>query len=129
MPSSPDKLKYVLDLCSKDSEMQAIYANIETNDIHVIYDLLTNLEDLKSRMQNDVVHFSFTKKDGTLRQAYGTRSKDIISRHGAEPGQNPAAKRKATSSGFTFPYFDIEKREWRCFTVKLFEGIDNGYAL
>lgn len=129
MPSAPNKLKYVLDLCSRDNEMRAIYANTDTNDIHTIYNLMKNLEELKSRMQDDIVHFSFTKKDGSLRQAYGTRSKDIISRHGAEPGQNQSAKRKTTPAGTTFPYFDIEKREWRCFTVKLFEGIDNDYIL
>lgn len=89
--------------------------------------LMNMVVELKALMQNDIVHFIFNKTDGTRRHAYGTRASDVISRYdtsGTGDGRNP----QRAFNG-TFPYFDIEKREWRCFRVDRIVEIDNNYTI
>ena len=66
------------------------------------------IELLKSKMANGVAHFAFMKKDGTIREAFGTIQSNIAA---------------AKTNGFgisrecynTTAYFDIETGEWRSF--------------
>jgi hypothetical protein len=66
------------------------------------------IELLKIKMANGVAHFAFLKKDGTIREAFGTIQSNIAA---------------AKTNGFgvsrecfnTTAYFDVEKGEWRSF--------------
>lgn len=67
------------------------------------------IDTLKTKLANGVAHFVFLKKDGTLREAWGTT-------------QNNIAKAKINGRGVnrelykTIAYYDVEKGEWRSFS-------------
>ena len=73
------------------------------------------LNELQTRMKTEVLHFLYEKKDGSTRHAYGTRAGDIIGRHSA--GTSSQKNTNHTPAPGTFPYFDIERKAWRCFRV------------
>lgn len=81
--------------------------------------------ELKKMLAEEVVHFVFEKTDGTTREAYGTRAVDVIRRY--DTGSTSHRPQRAFNG--TFPYFDIEKGEWRCFRVDKFVKIDKDYIL
>lgn len=115
--------------CENDKEMGLIYHyldNVLDWPVDRTFEQLVMLDELKKRMGEEVTHFSFTKKDGSVRQAYGTRLSEIIVRHeGATlPPQNQRQR-----TGGTFPYFDIERQAWRCFKVESLMDIDRGYCV
>lgn len=113
-------------LCEKDNEMRSIYVHLDQMmdwPINETFNLMVMIEELKKRMKDDVVHFSFKKKDGTVRQAYGTRANDVLIQRDSVPdGGNGHARG-------TFPYFDIERQAWRCFKVETLMDIDRGYTI
>lgn len=89
--------------------------------------ILDILAELKAMMQEDIVHFIFNKTDGTIRHAYGTRAIDVIRRYDTGSVTQQSKPHRAFSG--TFPYFDIEKKEWRCFRVDRIVEIDNNYTI
>ena len=66
------------------------------------------IELLKTKMSTGIAHFAFLKKDGSVREAFGTIQSNIAT---------------AKTNGFgvsrecynTTAFFDIEKGEWRSF--------------
>jgi hypothetical protein len=61
---------------------------------------------LIERMKKSIVKFYFQKVDGSIREAYGTLSENLL----------PATKgddRKKNDTVQT--YYDTERQEWRCF--------------
>ena len=66
------------------------------------------IENLKSKLQNGIAHFTFIKKNGELRECWGTTQKNL-------------AKAKTNGNGesrenyCTTAYFDVEKGAWRSF--------------
>ena len=60
--------------------------------------------ELRKRMQTSVVEFYFTKKDGTIRRAFGTTMKSLAQKHTV--GGRPSSIKVIT-------FFDVEKSEWR----------------
>jgi hypothetical protein len=65
-------------------------------------------EILRERLLTSTVHFSFTKKDGTLRDAFGTLKADkITTPAGESSAPNPAVG----------TYFDIEANGWRSYII------------
>lgn len=66
------------------------------------------IDTLKVKLTNGIAHFIFKKKDGSLREAWGTT-------------QNNIAKAKTNGRGVsrecfkTTAYFDVECGEWRSF--------------
>lgn len=118
-------------LCEKDNEMRAIYVHpdqIMDWPINETFNLMILIEELKKRVRDDVVHFSFKKKDGTVRQAYGTRLTEIIVRHEGTVLPGDKTKRQG-AVGSTFPYYDIERGAWRCFKTESLMDIDRGYSI
>ena len=112
-------------LCEKDNEMRSIYVHLDQMmdwPINETFNLMVLIEELKKRMKDDVVHFTFKKKDGSIRQAYGTRANDVLIQRDSIPGDNGHARG-------TFPYFDIERQAWRCFKVETLMDIDRGYTI
>ena len=63
---------------------------------------------LKKRMQTSVVEFSFIKRDGSLRHAYGTTMPSLAAKHINGRGI-PRESVKTT------PFFCVESGEWRSF--------------
>lgn len=113
-------------LCEKDNEMRAVYVHLDQMldwPINDTFQLMILLDELKKRMKDDVVHFTFKKKDGSIRQAYGTRANDVLIQRDSVPDGNQKQSRG------TFPYFDIERRAWRCFKIETLMDIDRGYTI
>ena len=87
--------------------------------------IMADIAELKKMLTEEVVHFVFEKTDGTTRDAYGTRAIDVIRKY--DTGSTTQKPQRAFNG--TFPYFDIEKGEWRCFRVDKFVKIDKDYVL
>ena len=87
--------------------------------------IMADIAELKKMLTEEVVHFVFEKTDGTTRDAYGTRAIDVIRKY--DTGSTTQKPQRAFNG--TFPYFDIEKGEWRCFRVDRFVKIDKDYVL
>ena len=87
--------------------------------------IMADIAELKKMLTEEVVHFVFEKTDGTRRDAYGTRAIDVIRKY--DTGSTSQKPQRAFNG--TFPYFDIEKGEWRCFKVDRFVMIDKDYTL
>lgn len=64
------------------------------------------IEQLKEKLANGVAHFLFIKKDGSVREAWGTTSPSLAQRHINGNG----ASRELYK---TTAYFDVEKGGWR----------------
>ena len=64
------------------------------------------IEQLKEKLANGVAHFLFIKKDGSVREAWGTTSPSLAQKHINGNG----ASRELFK---TTAYFDVEKGGWR----------------
>lgn len=64
---------------------------------------------LKKALSKGAVRFSFEKKDGTIREAYGTRNPDMIPVKDLPKGQ------ESTTTAVNF--YDLEKSEWRSVSI------------
>jgi len=60
---------------------------------------------LVKRMASGIVKFYFQKVDGTLREAWGTLSNNML----------PEANHNRKKNDFVQVYYDTEKNEWRSF--------------
>jgi hypothetical protein len=65
-------------------------------------------EELKKLLAEGKVKFSFEKLDGTLREAEGTTSQEIIPKD-----QQPRGGKGPTGTC----YYDLEKQAWRCVSL------------
>ena len=66
------------------NEMTAIRANVIANRTQNTLCGMTKammIELLKTKLREGVAHFYFVKKDGTLREAWGTTKKELVSSH------------------------------------------------
>lgn len=120
----------IANLCEKDAEMKEIYSYLDKVvdwPVGDTFQLMVLIDELKKRMKDEVTHFIFKKKDGTVRQAYGTRVSEVIVRY--EGALLPPQNQRQQRTGGTFPYFDIERQAWRCFKVETLMDIDRGYTL
>ena len=66
------------------------------------------IENLKTKMANGIAHFAFAKKDGSIREAWGTIQENIAA---AKTNGNGISREYFKTTAF----FDIEKGEWRSF--------------
>jgi hypothetical protein len=79
-----------------------------------------SIEDLRSNLQGgSPVHFSYYKKDGSLRKAIGTLNANLIP-------EEMRPKDASLNNGGNLKYYDLEKASWRslhsdCSLVVLFE--------
>ena len=92
-------------------------------------ELVEMIRELQQKMVTQVVHFVFRKVDGTTRHAYGTRSADVIANYGTGSDRTDGAKAAKTPNFGTFPYFDIERKAWRCFRLDRLVSIEDDYEL
>lgn len=68
-------------------------------------------KNIKEALNNGVVTFSYTKKDGSVRVAKGTTKHTTLVAEGA---QSKGGDNKVASAGYT-SYYDLDKRGWRSF--------------
>ena len=66
------------------------------------------IESLKEKLRNGVAHFLYIKKDGTIREAWGTTNAALAHKHTNGNGVSRELLK-------TTAYFDIEKSSWRSF--------------
>lgn len=67
------------------------------------------IQQLTDALRLGVVMFTFTKKDGSIREAKGTLNMAIIGDRG---GEIPAGDKKRNEDVITF--WDMDKMGWRC---------------
>ena len=79
-----------------------------TGNITIAAAKAVQIELLKTKMANGIAHFAFMKKDGTIREAFGTTQTNIAS---AKTNGNGISRECYNTTA----YFDIEKGEWRSF--------------
>ena len=94
------------ELMSIDVYLDARFGQGSIQAITIMHDIA----ELKKMLTEEIVHFVFEKTDGTRRDAYGTRAVDVIRKY--DSGSTNQKPQRAFNG--TFPYFDIEKGEWRC---------------
>ena len=73
-------------------------------------------EAIKEVLASGDVYFTYRKKDGTEREAYGTRNTRIIKDSNATPSGN------GTEKAGVIAYYDLESEGWRCFKIDNFIG-------
>ena len=84
-----------------------------------ISDFKITEEAIKERLASGDVYFSYLKKDGTVREAYGTRDTNIINEYNAAPKGNSSEKDGVIT------YYDIEFEGWRSFKIDNFIGFND----
>ena len=84
-----------------------------------ISDFIFTDEAIIERFASGDVYFSYLKKDGTVREAYGTRNTNIINEYNASPKGNSSEKDGVIT------YYDIEFEGWRSFKIENFIGFNN----
>lgn len=73
-----------------------------------------NREQIIEELKTGIKKFSFTKVDGTIREAQGTRNIDIITEADALP------KGVVKDTDNVIRYYDVDKVGWRSFKVDNF---------
>lgn len=123
MPTE-ELIKNITSITAGDSELTTLYSYLQDIgcDTQKCYEKLSLISQLKNLMQNDVVEFEFKKINGEQRRAYGTRAEDVLK-------QNNDVPQNHRKSSTTFPYYDIEKKAWRCFKPELLQSINLNYCL
>ena len=79
-------------------------------------------ESFRDALSNGFARFTYFKKDGSTRTALGTRSPLLISADKAP--KCPQVNDEWVESAKAIPYFDLEKKEWRSFSVLNFNSLD-----
>ena len=83
-------------------------------------------ESFRDALSNGFARFTYRKKDGTTRTALGTLDMSLI----PEEQRPKGIERSQTTNDqrpMTFPYFDLDKNEWRSFNVLNFVSLDNSW--
>ena len=84
-------------------------------------------ESFRDALANGFARFTYAKKDGSTRTALGTRSPLLIPADkapGASPQRNGESGLRLEGNTKAIPYFDLDKREWRSFSVLNFVSLD-----
>ena len=79
-------------------------------------------ESFRDALYNGFARFTYFKKDGSTRTALGTRSILLIPADKAP--KCPQVNDEWGESAKAIPYFDLEKKEWRSFSVLNFVSLD-----
>ena len=75
-------------------------------------------------LNGGLVTFSFWKKDGSIREAKGTTHDLLIPMDKRPKGTTPP------SGGWgAIPFFDIDKQDWRSFSITNFIGFVTRYEI
>lgn len=91
---------------SNNSMVRAMVIAERTGDSFIAGAKAMMIETLKSKLGNGVAHFIFLKKDGTVREAWGTTNAALANKH--TNGWGESRERYATTA-----FFDVELGAWR----------------
>ena len=81
-------------------------------------------ESFRDALSNGFARFTYYKKDGTNRTALGTRSACLIPIERAPKGLTSDGENTWEDNAKAIPYYDLEKGEWRSFSVLNFVTLD-----
>jgi len=81
-------------------------------------------ESFRDALSNGFARFTYHKKDGTVRQALGTRSPSLIPTDKLPKGDMSDGAATWEDNVKSIPYFDLDKNEWRSFNVLNFVSLD-----
>lgn len=81
-------------------------------------------ESFRDALANGFARFYYFKKDGTTRMALGTRSSILIPTDKLPKGDMSDGSATWEDSAKAIPYFDLEKNEWRSFSVLYFYSLE-----
>jgi hypothetical protein len=81
------------------------------------------IEELKNKLQEGILVFSYVKKNGENRLARGTTSKDYI--ESKTSYRFPEESNSRVKKENLITYFDLDKNEWRSFNFEQFESAKN----
>lgn len=79
-------------------------------------------ESFRDALSEGFARFTFYKKNGTTRTALGTRSSVLIPNDKLPKDQLEINEWKDIVQ--SFPYYDLEKQEWRSFSILNFVSLD-----
>ena len=79
-------------------------------------ELNKSIDECLAAMAVGKVRMVFLKKDGTFRIALATRCPDLI-----PPNPHPSRRRR-TPQPDIIPFYDLEKKDWRCMRREMFGG-------
>ena len=79
-------------------------------------------ESFRDALSNGFARFTYYKKDGTNRTALGTRSSVLIPTD--KLPKCPQENHEGDECTKAIPYFDLEKQEWRSFSVFNFVSLE-----
>lgn len=108
-------------------------ANYLKNKTTEYYDKASSLrgawwfESFRDTMNNGLARFVYRKADGTTRIALGTRSPYLIPVDKLPKGDMSDDAAIEEDNIKAFPYFDLEKMEWRSFRVLLFVSLEQSW--
>nr|WP_279192236.1 SH3 beta-barrel fold-containing protein [Bacteroides intestinalis] len=78
----------------------------QSNEIGTIKALM--IDNLKVKLSNGIAHFLFMKKNGEIREAWGTTKKELAAAKTNGRGESRELHK-------TTAYFDVDRGEWRSF--------------
>ena len=81
-------------------------------------------ESFRDAISNGFARFTYRKKDGTTRTALGTRAPSLIPVDKLPKGNMSDGADIWEDSAKAIPYFDLDKNEWRSFSVLNFVSLD-----
>ena len=81
-------------------------------------------ESFRDALSNGFARFTYFKKDGSTRTALGTRSACLIPIERAPKGLTSDGEMKWEDNAKAIPYYDLEKGEWRSFSVLNFVKLE-----
>ena len=81
-------------------------------------------ESFRDAISNGFARFTYRKNDGTTRQALGTRSLSLIPVDKLPKGDMSDGAATWEDNVKAIPYFDLDKNEWRSFSVLNFVSLD-----
>ena len=70
---------------------------------------------LESKMLEQAVKFQFRKKDGSIRDAIGTRKRELMVQEDGKVWEPVGAQKQECPT--TLGFWDLEKKAWRCLIV------------
>lgn len=79
-------------------------------------------ESFRDAISNGFARFTYYKKDGTTRTALGTRAPSLIPVDKLPKGSQNNDEWQDNAKAI--PYFDLDKNEWRSFSVLNFISLD-----
>ena len=81
-------------------------------------------ESFRDALSNGFARFTYYKKDGTFRRTLGTRSLSLIPIDKLPKGDMSDGAATWEDNAKAIPYFDLDKNEWRSFSVLNFVKLE-----